>query len=205
MLATSRTLVFLLLLAATLVLGGCATRPPANSNNLCEIFEENRSWHRQARQAEKRWGIPVPVKMAFVHQESSFQARAKPPRKRFLRIFPGSRPSSAYGYSQALDGTWEEYRQDAGRRLARRNNFGDAIDFVGWYNARSVRCCNIRPNDAYRLYLAYHEGHGGYRRGTYRNKPELQRVARRVAAQANRYEQQYNQCRSRLERRWIFF
>ncbi|MDF1615082.1 hypothetical protein [Desulfurivibrio dismutans] len=201
----SRTLALLFLLAASLLMGGCTTRAPASTDNLCNIFEDNRSWHRQARQAEKKWGIPIPVKMAFIHQESSFRARAKPPRRRILGIFPGSRPSSAYGYAQALDATWEEYRRDAGGRLARRNRFGDAIDFVGWYNARSVRSCNIRPNDAYRLYLAYHEGHGGYRRGTYRNKPEVQRVARRVAARAERYDRQYSQCRSRLERRWIFF
>lgn len=205
MVTISQRLLFLFMLAALLVLSGCATRAPANTDNLCSIFDEHRAWHRHAQRAEKRWDIPVPVMMAIMNQESSFKAKARPPRNRVLWIFPGSRPSSSYGYAQALRGTWAEYRQDHGSFLSRRSRFKDSIDFIGWYSYRSVHRCNIRPNDAYNLYLAYHEGHGGYNRGTYRNKQSVKNVARRVAAQADRYERQYNQCRNRLERRWLIF
>ncbi|MFH7325170.1 hypothetical protein [Desulfurivibrio sp. C05AmB] len=205
MVTNSRVLLLLLVMLAALLLAGCATRSPARTSDLCSIFEENRRWHKQAQRAEKRWDSPIPVMMAIMHQESRFQARAKPPRNRIFGVIPASRPSSSYGYSQALRGTWDEYRRESGNTLARRNRFGDAIDFIGWYNHKSQRRSNIRPNDAYSLYLAYHEGHGGFNRRTYQNKPEVRNVARRVATQAERYDRQYNQCRSRLERRWFFF
>ena len=188
------------MLASSLVLvAGCATRPPDDVDNLCAIFDDKGGWYDDARDAEKRWGTPVPVAMAILHQESRFVAKAKPPRKRYLGIIPGPRPSDSYGYSQALKSTWESYERSAGRYGADRDDFADAIDFVGWYNHQSQRRNGIARDDAYRLYLAYHEGHGGYERGTYRSKDWLQGVARKVADRSVRYGRQLDGCRERLE------
>jgi hypothetical protein len=187
------------LLAVALFCGGCATSPPSNVDNLCAIFDEKRGWYEDARDAEKAWGTPIPVVMAIVHQESRFVANAKPPRKKILGFIPGPRPSDSYGYSQSLESTWESYERSAGRYGADRDDFGDAVDFVGWYNHQSYRRNGIARDDAYRLYLAYHEGQGGYERGTYRNKDWLLSVARKVADRAARYEGQLAGCRERLE------
>lgn len=185
-----------------LMLSACAAGPPASPQNVCEMFEERRGWYRAAERAEQRWGIPVPVTMAFIAQESSFQARARPPRQRLLGFIPGRRPSTARGYAQALTSTWNEYREVTGNHRARRSNFADASDFVGWYNANSVRRNGIAPHDARNLYLAYHEGNTGFARGTYRNKPWLLRVADNVQNEADRYARQYAQCRGDLDRSW---
>jgi hypothetical protein len=190
-------------LLATVVLlpwfAACATSPPSDVDNLCVIFEQKDDWYEDARGAQSRWGVPIPVMMAFVHQESRFVAKAKPPRKKILGFIPGSRPSDAYGYSQALGSTWGDYRRSAGRYGADRDDFGDAIDFVGWYNHQSWRRNGIDRNDPYRLYLAYHEGQGGYARGSFANKDWLLQVARKVADRSNRYERQLNGCREDLE------
>lgn len=188
-----------LALLLPLLLGACATRPPQNPDNLCAIFDDKRGWYEDARKAEKAWGTPIPVTMAFVHQESRFSSKARPPRKKILGFIPGPRPSDSYGYSQALGSTWEAYQRSAGRYGADRDDFGDAVDFVGWYNHQSVQRNGIRRDDAYRLYLAYHEGHGGYERGTWRNKDWLQGVARKVADRTKRYSAQLGSCRERLE------
>lgn len=180
-------------------LAGCATSPPANVDNVCDIFDDKKGWYDDARDAEKTWGSPIPVLMAIVHQESRFQARAKPPRKKILGFIPGPRPSDSYGYSQALGSTWDAYKRSAGRYGADRDDFGDAIDFVGWYNHQSYQRNKIPRNDAYRLYLAYHEGHGGYARGSFRDKDWLVRVARKVDQRADRYTTQLAGCRKRLE------
>jgi hypothetical protein len=187
------------------LLGACATAPPSDVNNLCRIFEEKDDWYPAAREAEKEWGVPIPVMMAFIHQESRFLARAKPPRRRILGFIPGPRPSNAYGYSQALESTWKAYQRSAGRYGADRDDFDDAVDFVGWYNHQSWRRNGIQRDDAYRLYLAYHEGHGGYSRGSYRDKAWLQGVARKVADRAARYEVQLTGCRKRLEEKRGWF
>lgn len=186
-------------------LAGCATSPPSNLEDVCDIFEEKKGWYDDARDAEKTWGSPVPVLMAIVHQESKFVARAKPPRKKILWIIPGPRPSDSYGYSQALGSTWDSYKRSAGRYGADRDDFGDAIDFVGWYNHQSWRRNGIRRDDAYRLYLAYHEGHGGYERQTWRNKAWLQGVARKVSDRSARYAQQLRGCEQELQRRRGWF
>ena len=125
------------------LLAACASSPPASVADICDIFEDRRGWYNAAKSAERRWGIPVSVNMAFIYQESSFQSRARPPRNKFLWIFPGRRPSSAFGYAQVLDETWQEYEQKSGNSRASRANFSDAIDFVSWYNANSTRVSNI--------------------------------------------------------------
>ena len=188
-----------LLLGPLLLLCACATSPPADVDNVCAIFSEKDGWYDDARDAQEEWGVPVGVLMAFVHQESRFTAKAKPPRKKIFGFIPGARPSDAYGYSQALKSTWKDYERSAGRYGADRDDFGDAIDFVGWYNHQSWRRNGIARDDAYRLYLAYHEGQGGYARGTYNDKPWLKQVARKVDDRAARYERQLSSCRESLE------
>lgn len=173
---------------------GCATTPPSNVSDLCTIFSEKPRWHKAARKSSKNWGTSVPVMMAVLHQESRFIDDAKPPYRWFLFI-PLGRPSSAYGYSQALDATWDTYRKSTGNRGADRDDFADSVDFVGWYFSESYRRNRIPRNDAYRLYLTYHEGHGGYARASYKNKAWLQKVARKVSNQALRYQKQYQLCR----------
>ena len=112
----------------------------------------------------------ISVMMSMMYQESSFNADAKPPRTTFLWIFPGPRPTSAFGYAQALDMTWDGYLDKTGRWFADRNDFEDAIDFIGWYNSQSYKHSNVGLNDSYHLYLAYHEGHGGFNRRSFKGK-----------------------------------
>jgi len=194
---------FTSLLGLAALLSGCVASQPRNTANICEIFEDRRSWYKAAMQAEQSWGIPAPVNMAFIYQESGFNARAKPARGKFLWVFPGSRPSSAYGYAQAIDSTWDEYMVQSGNWDARRDKFADAIDFVGWYNAMSRRINQIPPSDAAHLYFAYHEGNAGYARGTYREKSWLLDTGFKVQANAERFNEQFSSCQSELDKNWF--
>lgn len=189
---------------AALLLTGCAGAPPRNPENICATFEEKEGWFiedwfEEAEESEDHWNIPIPVMMATMYQESRFRAKAKPPRKRILWIIPWKRPSSAYGYAQVLDESWDVYVDDTGNSFANRKDFGDAIDFVGWYHDRSAKKLGIGRSDAYHLYLAYHEGQGGYSRGTYRNKKWLLDVAKKVDGQTKTYAAQLAKCRDDLD------
>lgn len=189
-------------LAAALALASvsaCASAP-SNVGNACSIFKEKGGWYHAARKAEKRWGAPIPVQLAIIRAESGFDHNAKPARGKFLFVFPGRRPSSAYGYAQATDPTWEAYKRATGNRGADRDDFKDAADFVGWYMAQAHARAGAPMNDAYAQYLAYHEGWGGYARGTYRRNGHLQAKARRVSAAANTYAAQLSRCEKRLRR-----
>jgi len=187
------------LLLALLLVSACATSPPRDVNNICAIFQEKDDWYDDAADARDEWGSPIPVMMAIIYQESRFQADARPPRTRLLGFIPWFRPSSAYGYSQAKTPTWDEYERDAGRFSADRDDFGDAIDFVGWYNFQSGKRSGVSAQDTYGLYLAYHEGHGGYNRATYLQKPWLMTVARKVETRANYYQVQLSACEEQLQ------
>ena len=197
--SASKTILALLLLP---LLSACVSTPE-NTSNVCSMFENRHSWYRAAKDAEERWGVPIAVNMAFIYQESSFRQRARPPRRYLLGFVPWFRPSDAYGYAQALESTWDEYKQKAGNWGARRSSFKDAVDFVGWYNAGASRASGIPRADAYSLYLAYHEGNGGYQRGTYAGKDWLISAARNVQDNASRYETQLQGCRRELDRPWI--
>ena len=193
-----------LLGALILFLAACATTPPAEVSDVCQIFREKSGWYEDAKESRARWGVPVSVSMAFMHQESRFVATAKPPRKKLWGVIPGPRPSDSYGYSQAKNSTWEWYQRSTGNYGADRDDFGDAIDFIGWYNNVSNKELGIDKQDAFRLYLAYHEGHGGYRKQSYRSKDWLVDVARKVERQAKRYNGQLQECSEELEPRGWF-
>ena len=122
-----------------LLLVSCTTAPPRNVNDACAIFAEYDDWYPDAKAASQRWKVPIPVLLAIIHQESAFQADAQPPRRWHLGFIPGARPSSAYGYSQALDGTWDRYIATTGKPGADRDDFADAVDFIGWYVNETTR------------------------------------------------------------------
>ena len=151
---------------------------------------------------EKRWQIPTSVMMAVVYKESSYVAKARPPRGRLLGVIPRRRTSSAYGFAQATDEAWSDYVRETRKRSSDRDDFADAIDFVGWYLNRSHRHLAIAREDARNLYLTYYAGMGGYRRGTWRNNAWLKDAAARVAKRASRYERQLEGCRGLNRRRW---
>lgn len=186
------------------LLSACTTPQPKNIDDVCEMFDERYRWYTAAKESERQYGIPIGVTMAFIHQESKFIADNRPPRTKFFWFIPGKRPSSAYGYPQALDTTWREYQRSTENWSARRTRFSDAVDFIGWYNQRTVQRAGVAPHDAYRLYLAYHEGIGGFQRGTHNNKPWLLQVAAKVQRRATQYQQQLAQCQRQLDRHWFW-
>lgn len=180
-----------------LLLLSCVSQPPSDVNNICHIFRQYPRWYRDAKDVEQRWRIPIVVQMAIIHQESKFDGRARPPRQKLLWIIPWKRPSTAYGYAQALRPTWRLYKKstNGGSFWAARDAFSDAVDFIGWYVNLANRMAGIPRNDAYRLYLAYHEGIGGYQRKTYLKKPWLIQVAAKVRARSQIYQAQLAHCR----------
>lgn len=183
----------LLAVAMLAVLAGCATAPK-QTRNICAVFDQRdgvfTSWQRSAEKAEKKYGVPVPILMATMYTESGFQPNARPPRTKLFGFIPWKRQSTAYGYSQALNGTWDHYQSATGNWSARRTNFADAIDFIGWYHSQNSQTTGIQLNDAYSLYLAYYSGPKGYMRGDWRSNPKLQKTAQRFSNMAATYQQQ---------------
>lgn len=191
----SRLLRALIVLA---LLAGCGSREfaaPRELDDACAIVRQHPDYLRAFRAAENEWGVPVPVMMAFMYQESKFIGNARPPHQWVLGVIPVGRQSSAYGFSQALDGTWEEYLRAEGRRGARRDNIRDAADFMGWYMSLTVRETGVPLTDARNQYLAYHEGRSGYLRGTHNSKAWLLRIAGEIEDRAAMYERQLRACR----------
>lgn len=192
-------------LAILFFLCSCTASTPKKTNNICDIFKEKDDWYDDAKQSAKKWGVPIHVTMAIMHQESRFVADAKPPRKWLLGIIPWSRPSSAYGYAQALDGTWENYLNSTNSWSGDRDDFEDASDFIGWYCAISHKKLGISKKDTINLYLAYHEGYRGYSRRSYLKKRWLQKVAKKVNRKSKQYQRQLLGCKDELESTGWFF
>jgi len=189
-----------------ILMASCASNsPPSNTTDVCKIFKERYSWYKAAKNTEKRWKIPVYVSMAIIKQESSFVADARPGRTKLLGFIPWKRVTSARGYAQAVDGTWEMYLKDRDGWFVSRNDFEDSVDFVGWYNYNTHKELGISLTNARALYLAYHEGRGGYKKGSYRTKPWLLSVSDKVQRQSDIYKAQYQGCKKRLGKRFIFF
>lgn len=191
----SRLISALVLLMALASCGGGYNSPPRDLDNACSIIQQRPEYLRAFRKTQQRWGVPVHVQMATIYHESRFRGDARTPHQYVLGVIPVGRLSSAYGYSQALDGTWDDYRRDTGNRRAQRDRISDATDFMGWYMRKSYEKNGIALYDARNQYLAYHEGHAGYARGSYRAKPWLMRVAAQAEDRAQTYQAQLATCR----------
>ena len=191
----SRIFRAVLLLAA---LSSCGTRnysAPRNLENACSIVSERPEYLRAFKATQKKWGVPVPVLMAIIYQESKFIGNNRTPHQFALGVIPIGRQSSAFGYSQALDGTWKEYQRAEGGRGARRDNIKDASDFMGWYMAQTKEATGVQLNDTRNQYLAYHDGRTGFLRGTWKSKAWLIRIADGLEDRAITYDAQLRACR----------
>lgn len=186
-----RASVLMILVAAC---GGGNYSAPRNLNDACSILSQRGKYYRAMKKVERRWGVPISVQMATLYQESKFVGNARTPHQYVLGVIPMGRQSSAYGYSQALDATWDEYRTETRSRSAKRDDFSDAVDFMGWYMDESSRKLGISKSDARNQYLAYHEGRSGFARGSYKAKPWLVRVAGNVDDRAKLYNAQLKRC-----------
>lgn len=181
-----------------LILGSCAAREhsaPRNLDDACAILNERPHYVRAFQEAQRNWGVEPHVLMAMIYQESRFIADNRPPHQYALGVIPTGRQSSALGYSQALDGTWQEYQDQHGGRGTDRTDIRDAVDFMGWYMAQTVEETGVPLTDVRNQYLAYHEGRTGFLRGSYRSKGWLMRIAGEVADRADRYKAQLSSCR----------
>jgi len=181
---------------------GCSQKAPRNLKDGCAIFREKDDWYEYMYDSYKKWGVPVHVQLAIIYQESRFKHDAKTPRGTLLWVIPWFRKSSAYGYAQVKDGTWDWYRKSTGNRWASRDDFEDAVDFIGWYGSVTHRTLGVSKWDAYNQYLAYHEGHGGFKRKTYLKKPWLVKVAQKVKSRASSYRSQLKRCEGDLDKGW---
>lgn len=192
------------LIGIFLGLSGCSSSPPKNASNLCAIFKEKRDWYDAAADMSKRWKVPIHVPMAMMYQESSFRGDARPPRDYILfGLIPWGRVSSAYGFSQAKTPTWADYTRETGNSGADRDDFDDAIDFMGWFIAKTYKVNGVSKWDTYNQYLNYHEGWGGYKRKTYNKKAWLVKVAKKVDQRSVRYGGQLKSCEDDLKKGWL--
>ncbi|WP_369177450.1 transglycosylase SLT domain-containing protein [Candidatus Thiodubiliella endoseptemdiera] len=197
----------LTLLFLPLFLAGCFSTPAITVDNICVLMDEEVRWYKAVKTSEKKYGVPAYVQLAIIYQESHFESDARPPRDSLFGIIPWTRPSNAYGFAQVKMETWEWYQKDTGNYDAMRDKFADAADFVGWYISKSKKLSKISKRDAYNQYLAYHEGHGGFNRKTYKEKDWLISVAKKVEGNAKRYQRQLQQCSTQLDKNsvWSYF
>ena len=177
---------------------------PKNTTNSCSIFNERYLWYKHTKKTEKKWGTPIYVQLAIIKMESDFDWLAKPQRQKLFKIIPFKRPSSSFGYSQAVNGTWEQYKKETGNKLATRARFKDSVDFIGWYTDKTESLLKISKKDAFRQYLAYHEGWGGY--NNYKNNQKVIGLAKKVEKQSKKYKSQLQKCQKRLNKnKYIIF
>tara|TARA_Y100000816_G_scaffold267908_1_gene229692 strand:- start:59 stop:661 length:603 start_codon:yes stop_codon:yes gene_type:complete len=172
---------------------------PKNTSDSCSIFDEKYFWYKHTKKVEKKWGTPIYIQLAIIKMESDFDWLAKPGRTKIFKVIPYKRLSSSFGYSQAIKGTWEQYKKETGNKLASRVRFKDSVDFIGWYTNKTETILKISKKDAFRQYLAYHEGWGNYK--YYKKNKKVIKLAKKVEKQSNIYKNQLNKCKNILSRK----
>jgi len=177
---------------------------PKNTADSCSIFSEKYLWYKHAKKTEKKWGTPIYIQLAFIKMESDFNWLAKPERLKLFKIIPYKRPSSSFGYSQAVKGTWKQYKKETKNSLATRTRFKDSVDFIGWYTDKSAKLLKISKKDSFRQYIAYHEGWGNYK--NYKKNQKVILLAKKVKNQSDKYKKQLLKCKKSLTtKKYIIF
>ena len=182
----------------------CTSIDKINTADSCIIFEEKKNWYKSTKNSYDKWEVPIALQLAIINQESSFNQFAKPKRKRLFSVIPVGRPSTAFGYAQVTNPTWDWYKTKTGNLNASRANFRDITDFIGWYVNQSNKMIGISKNDYYNQYLAYHEGQRGWENESYNSKKWLLDVAKKVEKNANMYKNQLTTCEKNLNTKGLF-
>ena len=179
---------------------------PKYPQNACKIFGENYLWYKSVKKSSEKYGAPIHIILAFVNKESGFNRWAKPKRTKLFKIVPYKRPSSSFGYSQAVNKTWELYKTETENPLALRARFKDSVMFIGWYIKKTNKINKIPLNDPYRQYLNYYLGWGNYSKEIYKTDKKSILFAKKVEKQSKIYKKQLKDCKKSLDRnKYIIF
>jgi hypothetical protein len=175
---------------------GCSTHvpPPRNIDDACVIMHYNENWKESLQSAEAQWQVPIELILSIIRNESSFRAQIRPPMRYTLGFIPRGRRSSAYGYAQVIDGTWTWYQRATGHWDHHRDQFSDAVNFIAWYIDQTYQRYHIEKVSFYLHYLAYHEGHGGFKRKSYLHKKKLLKYAKKVEQWAEKFQLDLADC-----------
>lgn len=154
----------------------------AGTQNICEVLKVHPSWYQDAKVVQQKWGVPVSVQLAIIQEESHFKPDAK------------NKDSSAYGFAQAVNQIWVTYKENCDNKKQKRNNFKDATNFIGWYANRMQKQVNVSPQNAYQLYLSYHDGASGYLTALHKKQAFSKQLADHVQDVANQYKVELLSC-----------
>ena len=193
----SISLIFLFIVA-------CSSIDPKNTADSCILFKEKKNWYKATKKSYDKWKVPISLQLAIVKQESSFKQFAKPERNKLFGFIPSKRPSTAFGYAQITDPTWEWYKTSTGKKNPSRANFNDITDFIGWYVEQSNKLLGISKKDSFNQYLAYHEGQNGWQKKSYNSKEWLIEAAKNVELNSNMYNNQLKKCENELNKKGLF-
>ncbi len=178
---------------------------PKYPQNACKIFGQNYLWYKSVKKSSETYGAPIHTILAIVNKESSFNRWAKPKRNKLFKVIPYKRPSSSFGYSQAVKKTWELYKNETNNPLALRTRFKDSVMFIGWYMKKTKKINRVPLNDSYRQYLNYYLGWGNYAKKTYKNDKKAILFAKNVEKQSKIYKNQLKECQNSLNNKYIIF
>ena len=199
MILSKKYLLYFLLI----LISGCSSIPK-NTADGCSIFSERYLWYKHAKKTEIKWGTPIYIQLAIIKMESDFDWLAKPQRNKIFKVIPFKRPSSSFGYSQAVKGTWKQYKEETGNNYALRTRFKDSVDFIGWYTNKTQKILNVSKDDAFKQYIAYHEGWGAFK--NYKKNQKVINLAKKVEKQSSKYKNQLIKCKNSLTtKKYIIF
>ena len=198
----NKNLIYLIIF---LFIASCSS-VPKHPSNACKIFSERYLWYKHSKKSSETYGVPINIILAFVNKESGFNRWAKPKRTKLFKIVPYKRPSSSFGYSQAVKKTWELYKTETNNPLALRTRFKDSAMFIGWYISKTNKINKVPLNDSYRQYLNYYLGWGSYAKKTYKIDKKSIIYAKSVEKKSKIYKNQLRDCQKSLDRnKYIIF
>jgi|AntRauTorckE5430_2_1112549.scaffolds.fasta_scaffold00318_18 hypothetical protein len=167
-------------------------QPVDYDRRICHVIQSNWGWARALKRVSKDYDISPGLLLSVIYHESGFRPNVRPKPYMVFGVIPWQ-VSSAYGYGQIKQETWDWYKSHNPGWFQSRTQFPDTLNFIGWYYSLFLK--KTETKTVHRdFYLAYHEGLGGYQRGTYHGNDWLIKKAESVALRAKLYDEKLNDC-----------
>jgi len=177
------------------LLTGCSQQQPPQ---LCTLLQREHVWSQYQHHTKNK----LSTILAIIQHESGFRSNARPVKSWLVPgLIPWEHHSSAYGFSQAIASTWQEFKAE-NPGLHQRESYYSSVLFIDWYLSKYKKYIPVnKRNHPYELYLLYHEGPTAYQQ-THRISKATKNYAAKVAATARKFEGELKTCHLQWQNEW---
>ena len=115
------------------------------------------------KKSEEKWGTPIYLQLAIIKMESDFDWLAKPPRQNFLKLFHIKDHLALLVIRKLLMEHGNNIKKKQEISLQLELDLKIVLILLVGIRLKTEKILKVSKTDAFKQYIAYHEGWGNYK------------------------------------------